>query len=143
MTFNEELKNILFEAEKPVSEEELVRILNIDPKETGEFCEMLDELVDEGYIIKTKKDKFALPEKMNLITGRIQANPRGFGFLLPLDKTKDDVFISASDLNGAMHGDRVIVRLVKSRKQRRSMDGEVINQNLCYFFHFKRVVQLR
>ncbi len=46
--------------------------------------------------------------KREIIEGKIQGTERGYAFLLPLDATKEDFFISHSDLKGAMHGDVVL-----------------------------------
>lgn len=46
--------------------------------------------------------------KREVIEGTIQGNERGYAFLLPVDKTKNDYFISHGDLKGAMHGDLVL-----------------------------------
>ena len=43
-----------------------------------------------------------------IIEGRLQGNERGYAFLIPTDKEKEDYFISHSDLRGAMHGDLVL-----------------------------------
>ena len=40
------------------------------------------------------------------------------------DKEEDDVFISAENLNGAMHNDRILIRLLKGNG--RSKEGEVV-----------------
>ncbi|MGH7438551.1 MAG: hypothetical protein ACRENE_22925, partial [Polyangiaceae bacterium] len=53
--------------------------------------------------------------------GVLSMNPRGFGFVtsLPTDTTRagDDVFIPPDAIGGAMHGDRVTVR-VRGRSPR-------------------------
>lgn len=46
--------------------------------------------------------------KSIVIEGVLQGNERGYAFLLPTDKTKEDYFIPHSDLKGAMHGDTVL-----------------------------------
>ena len=43
-----------------------------------------------------------------IIEGRLQGNERGYAFLIPTDREKEDYFISHSDLKGAMHGDLVL-----------------------------------
>ena len=48
---------------------------------------------------------------MNLIKGKISAHAKGFAFLLPEDSSLDDIFIPPSELNTAMNGDTVLVRL--------------------------------
>jgi len=44
-----------------------------------------------------------------LIKGRIQGHPDGFGFLIP-DDDSPDLYLSAKEMNKALHGDRVLVR---------------------------------
>ena len=51
---------------------------------------------------------------MNLVVGRITTHPRGFGFVVPdrpLDEVEGDLYIAGSNLNQAMHGDRVVARI--------------------------------
>ena len=48
---------------------------------------------------------------MHLITGQVHVHPRGFGFVTPEHTVKEmttDLYISGSNLNQAMHGDRVV-----------------------------------
>ena len=45
--------------------------------------------------------------------GTLTVNPRGFGFVASPTATGDDVFIGADALGGAMHGDVVIVDVIK------------------------------
>ena len=65
-------------------------------------------------LIETRGNRFGLPDRMNLVVGRITTHPRGFGFVVP-DKPLEDVegnlYIAGSDLNQAMHGDRVVARV--------------------------------
>jgi ribonuclease R len=59
--------------------------------------------------------------------GVLSVNPRGFGFVtsLPTETTRagDDVFIPAEALGGAMHGDRVVVRL--RGRNARGVEGSI------------------
>ncbi len=109
---------------KPMTEEELVAALAADVKEEQPWREMIAELEKEGLIIKTRYDRYGLPEKMNLAVGRLQGNAKGFAFLIVPGRT-EDVFISASNLNGALHGDKVIVRLLPKVEGKKD-EGEVI-----------------
>jgi len=109
----------------PMYIEQLMEVLGISPGEKRVLQSILDEMVKDGQIIQTKKKKYALPEKLGYIIGRIQGNPRGFGFLIPDDPAEEDVYISAENMNGAMHNDRVIVRLLPSVYGYPSREGEV------------------
>ncbi len=113
---------------KPLSAEDLVSKLNIE--NVSEFLQLLRDLENEGEIILTRKKRYGITEKMGLFVGRIDGHPNGFGFLIP-EKAPDfhkggDVFISANDLNGAMHNDKVIVRLIPQAESRGKPEGEVI-----------------
>jgi ribonuclease R len=108
---------------KPLTVDELVKELSID--NIPLFLELLRELEQEGEIILTRKQKYGLPERMGLVTGRLQGNPKGFAFLLPSNPGRPDVYISQEDLNGALHNDRVVVRLHPATDRGRP-EGEVI-----------------
>lgn len=109
---------------KPLTAEELVETLNI--ADVKSFLKLLRELEAEGAIVLTRKNKYGLPEKMGLLSGRVQGHPKGFGFLIPDAPHMSDVFISPEDLNGAMHNDRVLLRLNKTLTAEAKPEGEVI-----------------
>src|SRR5699024_7617699 len=73
----------------------------------------LNSLEDSGELVRTRKNRYGLPEKMNLILGRIQMHNKGFAFLLPEEEGVEDIYINPSDLNSAMNGDKVLVRREK------------------------------
>jgi ribonuclease R len=57
--------------------------------------------------------------------GILTVNPRGFGFVSSVGATPgDDVFVPAQALGGAMHGDRVLVRV--SARSARGAEGEIV-----------------
>lgn len=109
---------------KPLTALELVEALHIE--DVKSFLELLRELEREGLIVLTRKQKYGLAEKMGLWAGRIQGHPKGFAFLIPDLPQLPDVFLSPDDLNGAMHNDRVLVRLNKAPTPKSKPEGEVI-----------------
>ncbi|CAN2247970.1 ribonuclease R [Bacillus vallismortis] len=114
------------EAYKPLTVQELEEMLNIT--EAEEFKELVKALValeDKGLIVRTRSDRYGIPEKMNLIKGKISAHAKGFAFLLPEDTSLSDVFIPPNELNTAMNGDIVMVRL-NSQSSGSRQEGTVI-----------------
>ena len=100
------------EAYKPLTVQELEEMLEItDADEYKELVKALVTLEEKGLIVRTRSNRYGLPEKMNLIKGKISAHAKGFAFLLPEDPSFDDVFIPPSELGTAMNGDTVLVRL--------------------------------
>jgi ribonuclease R len=128
---NLEMKNKLLsfmreDAYKPLSHNELIQEFQGDSIQASEFEEILDSLLEDGSIIITRKKKYGVTEKMNMVPGRIQGNKKGFGFLIPDNKDIRDLFIPAENLNGAMNDDRVIVRLTAGELGAKKSEGEVI-----------------
>ncbi|GAA0462797.1 ribonuclease R [Alkalibacillus silvisoli] len=100
------------EATRPLSIEELQSELDIgESDDLIILMKALNALEDEGTLIRNRKDLYGLPEKMNLIRGRIQMHAKGFAFLIPDDENQSDIYIHQSDLMSAMNGDIVLVRI--------------------------------
>ena len=112
---------------KPITIHDLEEIFEMN--ETDDFkilVKSLNELEQQGKLIRTRKNRFGLPEKMNLIRGKIEMNRKGFAFLIPEDENAQDVYIHSSDLDSAMNNDIVIVRLEKKGVRDNRPEGVVI-----------------
>ena len=114
------------EAYKPLTINELMQAFQVENSMKKEMIKTLNELENDGSIIFTRSQRYGIPEKMNLVTGTLEGNQKGYAFLRPTDKNINDIFISPVDMNGAMHGDRVIVRPMKSTEEVKSPEGKVI-----------------
>jgi len=111
---------------KPLKFKELCEVLEIESDMRKEFLKILNALEDEGKIIFTSSERYGTPERMGLITGVIEGNPKGYGFLIPDNKDMKDIFISPTDLSGALNGDRVIVKSDGNFIDNKSPEGKVI-----------------
>lgn len=114
-----ELENILEiirdHAKKPLSFDEITKLYpGLDKNQRRLLHRRLDALVKEGLLVQTRKERYALPEALNLMVGRLIKNKKGFGFLVTDDPEEEDLFIPASDLNGAYNQDRVMVRIMEN-----------------------------
>ena len=113
------------EAYRPMDIQELVDVFDISQNEYTDFKWTLKIMEKEGLIVRTKKDKFAVPERMGLITGKLQVHKKGFGFLIPENEDENDVFIPSSCMNGAMNGDRILVQITRDDLNGKKREGEV------------------
>ncbi|WP_232696595.1 ribonuclease R [Brevibacillus daliensis] len=93
--------------------------------EFKDLVKTLNQLETRGEIIRTRTNRYGVPEKMNLIRGRLQNHPKGFGFVIAEAEGLDDVYVHANDMNGAMHGDTVLVRVEKEMNGNR-LEGRII-----------------
>jgi ribonuclease R len=63
--------------------------------------------------------------RLHLVAGRLQANPAGFAFCVTDDPDAADVYVAASGVRPALHGDRVLVRVEHRRRGGRA-EGRVV-----------------
>lgn len=108
-----------------VSEKDLLRRLHIDSDNRHRFKQLLRELIASGELIETRKNKVGLPEHLNLVVGYVQANRRGFAFVVPKEPGHSDLYISPDELGNAFHGDLVIAR-VKRKKSGKLLEGQIV-----------------
>ena len=108
----------------PVSQAELEKALALG---RDEAADRLMRMADEGLLMQTKRGKWALPQLLGCVCGRVQGTRKGFAFLLPEDGS-EDVFLPQDALLGAMHGDRALVRTFAPTKRGRGLqrEGEVL-----------------
>ncbi|APH06920.1 ribonuclease R [Bacillus weihaiensis] len=100
------------EAYKPLTVQELEEAFGIeDSAEFKDFVKALVVMEDQGLVVRTRSNRYGLPEKMNLLKGKLIGHAKGFAFVDPEDPELDDVFIPPTELKTAMHGDVVLVRV--------------------------------
>jgi ribonuclease R len=93
----------------PVHEERLCELLHIEPAEADSFRRRLRAMEREGQIMRNRRDAILVAEKLDLIAGRVEGHPDGYGFLVP-DEGGPDLFLSEKEMRKALHGDRVMAR---------------------------------
>lgn len=114
------------QAYRPMTVKELEEAFGVDSAGSfKEFVKVLNQLESAGEIVRTRTDRFGVPEKMNLTRGKLQGHAKGFGFVLPEDKSMPDIYIHANDMNGALNGDIVLARLNQNSNGPR-LEGEIV-----------------
>jgi ribonuclease R len=105
-----------------------MRMLRVPRNERATFRRQLKALVAAGELLQVRGNRYGLPEKMDLVVGRLTTNPGGFGFVVPdqpdPDTDRPDLYIAAANLSEAMHGDRVVARV--ERHTERGAEGRII-----------------
>ncbi|MBI4169489.1 MAG: ribonuclease R, partial [Acidobacteria bacterium] len=128
---------------RPATVQGLVRLLRTEKARRNELKRTLRDMISEAEVVKIDRDRFAAagagpapgggrergataaaPRVGGTITGRLQRNPRGFGFVSP-DLGGRDIFIPPPALGDLLDGDRVAVRVVRS-DGRGSAQGEIV-----------------
>lgn len=112
---------------RPLKPEDLVNTMKIQDEQLSAFFDALRELELEGVVMLNKKGRYGLCRHMNLFAGRIEGKGPGYGFFIPDHRSRSDIYISFENLHGALHNDRVLVRVVKEQKFVNGKDeGEVV-----------------
>lgn len=110
----------------PMKANELAMIFYVPAQDIDSFYKILNDFIKEGKLLKTKREKYMLPEKLNIVSGTLRSNQKGFGFVMLDDPQKDDIYISADNLNGAVHKDRVLCKIIKESTKTQNPEGEII-----------------
>lgn len=114
------------DAYRPMTVGELVSEFEIEGSDDfREFVKLLNVMEEAGEVVRTRADRYGVPERMNLVVGRINMKARGYGFVVPETAGEADVYIPSSEINGALSGDKVMVRVEKAMNGPRR-EGKVI-----------------
>src|SRR5262245_12589517 len=104
ITEQEILRSIRERVDHPATSKELVRLLRVPREERATFKRHLRSLVGNGSLVEIRGHRFGLPDRMNLIVGRVSTNPRGFAFIEPEasgDGAPASIFVAGNNLNQA------------------------------------------
>lgn len=115
----------LSKREKPANREELAKELNITGEEQTEALRRrLRAMERDGQLVFTRRQCYALPERLDLLKGMVIGHRDGFGFLR-VEGRKDDLYLSSEQMKTCMHGDQVLAQpLGEDRKGRR--EGRIV-----------------
>ena len=122
---DEKVVEILKNSKKALNIYELQDGLKINTVEDiKKLQKILDDLEKKLVIYHSNKDRYMLLENSHLKRGIMRANKKGFGFV-DIDDSETDVYISENNMNGALHGDIVLVELT-SKKGLARLEGRVL-----------------
>ncbi len=108
----------------PMKAKEIAKGLSVAPRDFRDFRDLLRGMLERGRLYRVKGQRYAAPEKVNLVAGRLAVTQKGDGFVAP-DRGGQDIFVPGLSLESAMDGDQVVVR-VEGRPRGRSPVGRVI-----------------
>ncbi len=115
----------LYSAEEPVSLTEIENYLLKEGGKAKDHVKTIDSLLQEGLISKSGKRLYTISRNAPVYEGQLIQHPKGFGFVTPVHQHGKsasfarDPFISPSAMGTAQHGDRVLIRVLRTRKDLR------------------------
>ncbi len=113
----------------PLKLSQLARALGVSSEDYPQFKSAFEELRRAGHVVIGAGNLISLPPLSGRIIGTFRANPRGFGFITPLEPhSHGDLFVPPSATGDAMTGDIVAAKVVKKGKRAGQMrySGKVV-----------------
>jgi len=110
---------------RPTTEKDLIKQLRVKGEARLEAKRAIEQLLAKGELVRTRTDRIGLPEKMDLVAGRLEMKRGGFGFVVPSEPGRADVYIPAAELADALHGDRVLAHVDRKNADGR-LEGRIV-----------------
>lgn len=63
----------------------------------------------DGQLVFTRRQCYALPERLDLLKGTVIGHRDGFGFLR-VEGRKDDLYLSSEQMKMCIHGDQILAQ---------------------------------
>ena len=109
----EYILELLQQRSSPATKAELIEALTPeDPEQQVGLIRRLRAMERDGQLVYTRNNSYALPERMELVKGRVIAHRDGFGFLRP-DSGGDDLFLPPRQMDKLFHGDEILALPLK------------------------------
>lgn len=120
------IKDVIYSPEyKPMKYKELAFLFQLKDEDKPVLSQILNELMQEGFIMKTPRGKFQKLDS-GIVCGTFTGNNRGFGFVT-VEGEAEDYFIPEKQCNGALHLDTVLMRVTnESTDGGKRKEGEII-----------------
>jgi ribonuclease R len=114
---------------QPLKLAQLAQSLGVDSDAFPQFQQAFEELRQAGHVIVAAANAITLPGMAGQVVGHFRANPKGFGFVVPLEpNVHGDLFIPPDETGDAMTGDTVLAKV--SRKGRRGAEARFTGEIL-------------
>lgn len=108
----------------PMKRKDICTMLSVPKEDRQYFEQIVNELLEEGKAVETKKGKLMSPKALNMEQGTFLAHSKGFGFVER--EQGEDIFIPANQINGAMHKDKVLYRVNRKEEYGKRAEGEIV-----------------
>ncbi len=109
----------------PVPFDRLCALLDVGAHERDDFQRRLGAMARDAQLLQNRRGDWLIPDKADLIRGRVEGHPDGFGFLVPDEKGRVDLFLPEKEMAKVLHGDRAIARVVGIDRRGRP-EGKIV-----------------
>jgi ribonuclease R len=114
-----------FTDDKLVAPKILEKKLNCESEESLQQLQIALEALEKIGVLLKERGKYRRNPEEVLIEGKLRCSSKGFCFAIQDMEGTEDIYIRESQLGTAWNGDRVLVKVIKEGRRRRSPEGEV------------------
>lgn len=98
---------------EPLTLEQVITLFGLNHEDAQEAMRRrLIAMERDGQVMRNRKGKYALVNKLELVRGRVVGHRDGFGFLIP-DCGGDDLYLKPFQMRSLFPGDRVLARAIE------------------------------
>ena len=108
----------------PLAFGRLVELLDVQSFELDPFQRRLGAMARDAQLMQNRRGDWLIPDKADLVRGRVAGHPDGFGFLIP-EEGGADLFLSAKEMDKVLHGDKAIARVIGVDRKGRP-EGKIV-----------------
>ncbi len=130
--FDQRVLTLLYHSGKSLGSKDIIQELDLAHSSRKPLHNLLTELTKKKILKQTDKHHYRLGPKHGLAEGIVDQSSRGFGFVTGLTSKiappnySKDPFLSPANMRSALHGDRVLIRVFKVKKDGRP-EAEVLS----------------
>ncbi len=114
-----------FSDDKLVAPKALEKKLNCESEKSLRQLQIALDGLEKIGILEKDRGRYRRISEENVIEGKLRCSSKGFCFAIQDIEGADDVYVRESQLGTAWNGDRVLVKVIKEGRKRRSPEGEV------------------
>ncbi len=137
----------LFETDDTiVSLKNIIRHFKLEGQDRISSClSRIMAMVDDEQLVTYRRNSWRRNSESSFVEGHVQASRSGYGFLIPIDRSLDDIFLPEFEMQKVFSGDRVLVkpRVYKGKKEGKiiqvlerkhlTLVGRIIHMNNTYY----------
>src|SRR6478609_8921836 len=105
---------------RPLDKIEIADALGYGAARRNEVRRALRDLEQAGEIARIRKNRYVLPDAADLVNGPLSVHEAGYAFLTNEKPGQSALFIAAENTGTAMHGDRVVARIIRGAEYSRA-----------------------
>jgi ribonuclease R len=114
-----------FTDDKLVAPKALEKKLECNSPESLHQLEIALNALERIGILVKERGKYRRVSEEGVVEGKLRCSSKGFCFAIQEGEETEDIYIRESQLHSAWNGDRVLVKVTKEGRRRRSPEGEV------------------